>query len=86
MIEDILSELKSDVGKAHEVLKKSLSKIRTGRANPDILDGVRVDYWGTPTPISQMATISVPTTGVPISTTQCSKVSTMTPPSENTSS
>lgn len=60
MIEDILSELKSDVGKAHETLKKSLSKIRTGRANPDILDGVRVDYWGTPTPISQMATISVP--------------------------
>lgn len=60
MIDDILSELKSDVGKAHENLKKSLSKIRTGRANPDILDGVRVDYWGTPTPIAQMATISVP--------------------------
>ena len=60
MIEDILSELKSDIGKAHESLKKALSKIRTGRANPDILDGVRVDYWGTPTPISQMATISVP--------------------------
>jgi len=60
MIDDILSELKSDISKAHDALKKSLSKIRTGRANPDILDGVRVDYWGTPTPISQMATISVP--------------------------
>lgn len=60
MIDDILAELKSDIAKAHDVLKKSLSKIRTGRANPDILDGVRVDYWGTPTPISQMATISVP--------------------------
>jgi ribosome recycling factor len=60
MIDDILSELKSDIGKAHEVLKKSLSKIRTGRANPDILDGVRVDYYGTSTPISQMATITVP--------------------------
>ena len=60
MIEDILSELKSDISKAHDSLKKSLSKIRTGRANPDILDGVRVDYWGTPTPISQMANISVP--------------------------
>lgn len=60
MIDDILSELKSDIAKTHEVLKKSLAKIRTGRANPDILDSVRVDYWGTPTPISQMATISVP--------------------------
>jgi ribosome recycling factor len=60
MIDDILSELKGDIAKAHESLKKSLSKIRTGRANPDILDGVRVDYWGTPTPISQMASITVP--------------------------
>jgi ribosome recycling factor len=60
MIDDILSELKADIGKAHEALKNSLSKIRTGRANAGILDGVRVDYWGTPTPIGQMATISVP--------------------------
>ena len=60
MIDDILSELKNDIAKSHEVLRKTLSKIRTGRANPDILDGVRVDYWGTPTPISQMATVSVP--------------------------
>ena len=60
MIDDILSELKTDIGKAHETLKKGLTRIRTGRANPDVLDGVRVDYWGTPTPISQMATISVP--------------------------
>lgn len=60
MIDDILSELKADIGKAHEALRNSLSKIRTGRANAGILDGVRVDYWGTPTPISQLATISVP--------------------------
>lgn len=60
MIDDILAELKADIAKAHEALKKSLAKIRTGRANADILDGVRVDYWGTPTPISQVATISVP--------------------------
>jgi ribosome recycling factor len=60
MIDDILSELKADIGKAHEALKNSLSKIRTGRANAGILDGVRVDYWGTPTPLGQMATISVP--------------------------
>jgi ribosome recycling factor len=60
MIDDILNELKSDIAKSHETLKKGLTRIRTGRANPDVLDGVRVDYWGTPTPISQMATISVP--------------------------
>jgi ribosome recycling factor len=60
MIDDILKELKADISKAHDSLKKSLSKLRTGRANADILDGVRVDYWGTPTPISQMATVSVP--------------------------
>jgi ribosome recycling factor len=60
MIDDILNELKADIAKAHESLKKSLSKIRTGRANADLLDGVRVDYWGTPTPIAQMANVSVP--------------------------
>jgi ribosome recycling factor len=60
MIDDILNELKSDISKSHEVLKKGLTRIRTGRANPDVLDVVRVDYWGTPTPIAQMATISVP--------------------------
>jgi ribosome recycling factor len=60
MIDDILSELKNDIAKSHDVLRKALSRVRTGRANPDILDGIRVDYWGTPTPISQMANISVP--------------------------
>ncbi len=60
MIDDILGELKKDITKSHDVLKKSLSRIRTGRANPDILDGIRVDYWGTPTPIGQMANVSVP--------------------------
>jgi ribosome recycling factor len=60
MIDDILGELKADIAKSHDVLRKSLSRIRTGRANADVLDVVRVDYWGTPTPIGQMATISVP--------------------------
>jgi ribosome recycling factor len=60
MIDDILGELKNDVQRSYDSLRSALSKIRTGRANPDILDGVRVDYWGTPTPISQMATITVP--------------------------
>lgn len=60
MIDDILGELKDGISKAHDGLRKTLSKVRTGRANPDILDGVRVDYWGSPTPLSQVATVSVP--------------------------
>ncbi len=60
MIKETLEELKSDVAKAHESLKRDLAKIRAGRANPGILDGVRVDYYGTPTPLKQLASISVP--------------------------
>src|SRR5690606_19972726 len=39
---------------------RELSKLRTGRAHPGMLDSVRVDYYGTPTPISQMAAVGVP--------------------------
>ncbi len=60
MIDDILAQLKAEAAKSHDALRTALSKIRTGRANPDILDGVRIDYWGTMTPLSQVATVSVP--------------------------
>ncbi len=60
MLDDILSDLKTSIGKAHEALKRELAKVRTGRANPAMLDSVRVDYYGTPTPIVQMANVSVP--------------------------
>jgi ribosome recycling factor len=60
MIEETLSELSTAIGKAHDALKRDLSKLRTGRANAGMLDGVRVDYYGVPTPISQMATVAVP--------------------------
>lgn len=60
MLEEILEELRSTNTKAHDALKRDLSRLRTGRANPSMLDGVRVDYYGTPTPIASMATISVP--------------------------
>lgn len=46
--------------KTIESLKKDLSIIRTGRANPAVLNDVRVNYYGVPTPINQMASISVP--------------------------
>ena len=41
-------------------LKKELARIRTGRANTSLLDEIRVDYYGTPTPVSQVATLAVP--------------------------
>jgi ribosome recycling factor len=60
MINDALKELETAIEKAQGALRRELSKIRTGRANPDILDSVRVDYYGSPTPLSQLASISVP--------------------------
>ncbi len=60
MIQDTLDDLKSSIHKAHEALRRDLARVRTGRANPDILDSVRVEYYGTPTPLKQMASISVP--------------------------
>src|ERR1700692_3782329 len=60
MLNDVQTELLSAIAKAHEALKRELSKLRAGRANPGLLDGVRVDYYGTMTPLSQMAHINVP--------------------------
>jgi ribosome recycling factor len=60
MVEETLQELKTAIVKAHDALKRELSKIRTGRANPALLDSIRVDAYGAPTPIAQLATVSVP--------------------------
>ena len=48
------------MGKAVDALKRELATIRTGRATPAIVDHIKVDYYGVPTPLSQIATISVP--------------------------
>nr|MBA3413600.1 ribosome recycling factor [Chloroflexia bacterium] len=60
MIADVLGDAESRMGKAIEALRRDLGSIRTGRANPSLVDRVTVDYYGTPTPINQMAGISVP--------------------------
>jgi ribosome recycling factor len=60
MVEEVISELESNIAKAHEALRRELAKLRTGRAHPGMLDSIRADYYGTPTPVSQMANISVP--------------------------
>ncbi len=60
MINDIQKELTDSLGKAHEALKRELTKLRAGRANASLLDGIRADYYGTATPLGQMAHINVP--------------------------
>ncbi|KRO34772.1 MAG: ribosome-recycling factor [SAR86 cluster bacterium BACL1 MAG-121105-bin34] len=56
---DIIDQLKPKMQKALDALTHEFNKIRTGRANPNILDTVKIDYYGTLTPISQAANISV---------------------------
>ena len=53
-------EAKEKMQKSVDVLKNSLSTLRTGRANAAILSGIEVDYYGYPTPINQIASISIP--------------------------
>lgn len=59
-IEMYLDEFNSDLNKAIDHHSNELLQIRAGRANPKIIERIMVDYYGTMTPISQMATISVP--------------------------
>jgi len=60
MIESIYQETKDNMGKSINALKNEFNKVRTGRASLTILDGIRVDYYGTLTPLNQMATLAVP--------------------------
>ena len=60
MIDEIKKELNESMSKAIKSLEKQFTRVRTGRANASILDGVNVDYYGTPTPIKQVGQISTP--------------------------
>jgi ribosome recycling factor len=60
MLDDVQTELLSNLAKAHDSLRRDLAKLRAGRANPDLLSSLRVDYYGTMTPLSQMANVNVP--------------------------
>ncbi|AGC47180.1 MULTISPECIES: ribosome recycling factor [Myxococcus] len=57
---DVVVELKGRITKTIEDLKRELSKVRTGRASTAILDNIRVDYYGTPTPLSGVASVNAP--------------------------
>lgn len=60
MIEETLDDLRQSIEKAKDALKREHAKLRTGRAHAAMLDSIKVDYYGTPTPIAQMATVNVP--------------------------
>jgi ribosome recycling factor len=60
MVDDLFGDADRRMQKAVEALKQDLTAIRTGRASSALVDRITIDYYGTPTPISQVATISVP--------------------------
>jgi ribosome recycling factor len=60
MIDDVLKEAESRMKKSIEALRRELTTIRTGRASPGLIEHLPVEYYGTATPLNQMAGISVP--------------------------
>lgn len=59
MINEILKEAESRMGKSAAIVEDEFVRIRTGRASTSLLDHLQIDYYGTATPISQCATVSV---------------------------
>lgn len=60
MVNEILDDVQKDMHKTLDSLNRELGRLRTGRANLAILDGVKVEYYGTPTPLNQVASLHVP--------------------------
>lgn len=60
MKDEVLQTMKSKMEKAIQAYQKELNRLRTGRATPALLEGIRVDYYGTPTPIQQTASVTIP--------------------------
>ena len=60
MLDNIHQEAISRMGSAVNHTQNELNKIRTGRANPEIFDSIVIDYYGTPTPLNQVSTVSIP--------------------------
>ena len=60
MTEEVLEKARHHMDRAIEETKHAFSAVRAGKANPSILDPIRVDYYGTPTPLNQVAGLSCP--------------------------
>lgn len=59
-ISAVLKDSEEKMQSAVQAARRELASIRTGRANPSLLDRISIDYYGTPTPLSQLASVSVP--------------------------
>ena len=59
-MEELFNETKGDMQRAIKALERDLSKIRTGRASVALVEEITVEYYGSPTPLNQLASISVP--------------------------
>ena len=60
MIDEIYDDTRESMGKTIKSLQNDFKRVRTGRASVSLLDGIRVDYYGTPTPLNQMSTLAAP--------------------------
>lgn len=60
MLEEVYGDIEHKMERSLEALRKELARVRTGRASLALLDGIMVDYYGAPTPLSQLATLAVP--------------------------
>src|SRR5690625_1567125 len=60
MTNSIMSDMKEKMSQAKQAFSKNLATVRAGRANPNILDNIFVDYYGAPTPLNQLANVSAP--------------------------
>ncbi len=60
MMKDVITNTRKGMDKTIDALKKDFTKVRTGRASASLLDDVRIDYYGTPTPLNQVGTLAVP--------------------------
>ena len=59
MLDEIINDAQDSMSKAIKSFKKELTRLRTGRASLAMLDGIRVEYYGTPTPLSQVAACTI---------------------------
>ena len=72
MIKDILKDTEQKMQKAVEAVKREFAEVRTGRAHPGLVEGLHIDYYGTPTMLKQLANITVPDT-VPVPDTHTAR-------------
>ena len=65
-VNEVLADANAKIAKSFEALKGQFAGLRTGKASPALVDGIKVNYYGAPTPIKNLATISTPEPRTPL--------------------